>query len=241
MATTVPFSPSNMPPLPLASHATQNGPDVNVGGDQVLALPPGQYGVFAIRGVLLLNPGQYTVKRIELGDYGRIVAIAGNVQITVNDTLIAGRYTTMSPAFGLSAKQLRILVAGSADNGQPVASFGEHSRIRALVAAPHGGVALADAVRATGALTAYVVTVGAQSQIKFEDGLPAESPGDHGSQQLLGYYGATANPDIAPFVGPVPSGQVIHLAIGLPGQNLAGLKSLAAQGPTPRARNSADT
>ena len=197
---------------------------------------------FAVMG--LVNGGRdIPVKQIGMnGRDGRyVISLVGFRSVhefvlhrTVNDTLIAGRYTTMSPAFGLSAKQLRILVAGSADNGQPVASFGEHSRIRALVAAPHGGVALADAVRATGALTAYVVTVGAQSQIKFEDGLPAESPGDHGSQQLLGYYGATANPDIAPFVGPVPSGQVIHLAIGLPGQNLAGLKSLAAQVSDPK-------
>jgi hypothetical protein len=234
MATTVPFSPSTMPPLPLASSAAQTGPNVEVGSDQVLTLPPGGYGIFTVRGVLLLNPGQYTVKRVELGDFGRIVAIAGNVGVTVNGSIIAGRHTEISPGFGLSAKHFSILVAGSADNGQPVASFGEHSRLRALVAAPHGDLALADTVRATGAFAAYVVTVGAQSQVRFEDGFPAASPGDHGSQQLLGYYGVTANPAIAPFVRPVPNGEVIHLAIGLPGQNLSGLKTFAAQVSDPK-------
>jgi len=234
MATSAPFSPAGMPPLPLASSAASSGPDVEVGANQVLTLQPGQYGAFKIGGVLLLNPGQYTVKEVDLADFGRLLAIAGSVQMTVDGSIVAGRHTAISPGFGLSAKNFSLLVAGSADNGQPVASFGEHSRVRALVAAPHGGLALADAARATGAFAAYTVTVGAQSQIVYEDGFPAAPQGGHGSQQLQGYYGATADPAVAPFVGPVPDSQVVHLAIGLPGQNLSGLKTFAAQVSDPK-------
>jgi subtilase family serine protease len=151
--------------------------------------------------------------------------------MTVLDTLTAGRHAAIYPDFRLQAQQFIISVAGSDAKDRPAASIGEHSLIRALLAAPHGTLALADHVRATGAFAAFDVAVGAHARVEC---FPADSPGDHGSQQLHGYYGATADPAIAPFAGPVPNDQVIHLAIGLPGQNSPGLASFVKQISDPK-------
>jgi hypothetical protein len=182
----------------------------------------------------MLNPGRYVVSKVQVGDFGRIVAVTGNVQMTVVDTLTAGRHAAIYPGFRLQAQQFSISVAGSDAKDRPAASIGEHSLIRALLAAPHGTLALADHVRATGAFAAFDVEVGAHARVEFQNGFPADSPGDHGSQQLHGYYGATADPAIAPFAGPVPNDQVIHLAIGLPGQNSPGLASFVKQISDPK-------
>jgi Pro-kumamolisin, activation domain len=221
-------------PCRLRQRPRAGGQNISVGSDQALALPPGNYGTLTVNGILLLNPGHYVVSKVQVGDFGRIVAVTGDVQMTVVDTLTAGRHTAIYPDFRLPALQFSISVAGSDAKDRPAASIGEHSLIRALLAAPHGTLALADHVRATGAFAAFDIAVGAHAMIKFQNGFPADSPGDHGSQQLHGYYGATADPAIAPFAGPVPNDQVIHLAIGLPGQNSPGLASFVKQISDPK-------
>ena len=221
------FSAAAMPPLPLASVSSSGGPDISVGRNQVLALLPGSYGALKVDGVLLLNPGRYVVSAVLMGDFAKMVAIAGNVQMSVAGTLTAGRHTAIYPDFDLSAKHFTIAVAGQDGTETPTASIGEHGRIRALLDAPHGTLSLADHVRATGGFAAFDVGIGVDAKIEFEDGFPADAPGDHGSQQLQGYL---TSPIInAPVVGPVPASTVISLAIGLPTPNPSALKSAAQQ------------
>lgn len=174
---------------------------------------------------------------MQVGDFGRIVAVTGNVQMTVVDTLTAGRHTAIYPDFRLPAQQFSISVAGSDAKDRPAASIGEHSLIRALLAAPHGTLAFADHVRATGAFAAFDVAVGAHARVEFQNGFPADAPGDHGSQQLNGYFAVSPEPSVAPFVGPVPNDTNIHLAISLPVRDPAGLKTLIQQVSDPKNPN----
>src|SRR6266568_8449644 len=148
------FPASGMPPLPLAVGGG-GGPDVSVGHDQALALLPGHYGTLTVQGVLLLNPGWYSVGKVQVGDHGRIVAITGDVRLDVAGTLTVGRHAAVYADFDLPARQFRISVAGFDADDTPAASIGEFSMMRALLAAPHGTLGLADYVRATGAFAAF--------------------------------------------------------------------------------------
>jgi Pro-kumamolisin, activation domain len=207
------FPAAGMPPLPLVFGGGA-GADVAVGRDQALALQPGSYGALSVDGVLLLNPGRYAVTKVRIGDGGRIVAITGNVEMDIADTLTVGRQAAIYPDFDLPARQLKIAVSGYDSDGNPAASFGEGSRVRALLAAPHGALTLADHARATGAFAAFDIAAGEDVRVKFEDGFLDDAANQHGSQQLSGYF--TAPIRGAPVVGPVPRAQVISLAIGLP-------------------------
>jgi Pro-kumamolisin, activation domain len=226
-----PFPAAAMPPLPLAQGGGSKGSDVSVARGQALALPPGHFGILKVDGVLLLNPGVYVAKEVLIGDFGRIVAITGDVQMSIVGTFTAGRHTAIYPDFGLSAKQFTIAVGGYDDAKRPAASIGEHSFIRALLAAPHGTLSLADHVRATGAFAAFDIAVGEHAQIEFQDGFPADPTGGHGSQQLSGYF----TPSIfnAAIVGPVAASTVVSLAIGLPVQNSDALKQAVQQTSDP--------
>ena len=222
-----PFSAAAMPPLPLATGVSSGGTDILVGPHQALALLPGTYGALKIDGVLLLNPGRYVIASVSMGDFARMVAITGNVQMSVTGTLRTGRHTAIYSDFNLPAKHFAISVAGENGADTPAASMGEHGRIRALLSAPHGALSFADHVRATGAFAAFDLAIGSDATIEFEDGFPADAAGDHGSQQLSGYL---TTPIInAPVVGPVPSSSVISLAIGLPVPNPSALKTAAQQ------------
>ena len=207
------FPAAGMPPLPLVFGGGA-GADVAVGRNQALALSPGSYGALSVDGVLLLNPGRYAVAKVRVGDGDRIVAIAGGVEIDVADTMTVGRQAAIYPDFDLPARQLKITVSGYDSDGNPAASFGEGSRVRALLAAPHGALGLADHARATGAFAAFDIAAGEDVRVKFEDGFPEDAANQHGSQQLSGYF--TAQILAAPVAGPVPRTQVVSLAIGLP-------------------------
>ena len=208
--------PAEMLLLPLAFGGGA-GPDVAVGRDHALALQPGHYGTLTVDGVLLLNPGSYRAARVRVGDSGRIVAITGNVRLDIADTLTVGRRAAIYPDFDLPARQFRISVAGYDVDGTPAASFGEYSRVRALLSAPHGALSLADHARAIGAFAAFDIAAGEDVRVKFEDGFPTDAANEHGSQQMSGYF--TSPIRNAPVAGPVPRSQVISLAIGLPARN----------------------
>jgi Pro-kumamolisin, activation domain len=227
-----PFVPAAMPPLPLATGSSTGGSDVVVGAHQALALLPGTYGALKIDGVLLLNPGRYVVSSLTMGDFARMRAITGNVTMSIAETLRTGRQAVIESDFDLPARHFAISVAGQDGAGTPAASMGEHGRIRALLAAPHGTLSFADHVRATGAFAAFDVAIGADARIEYEDGFAADAPGDHGSQKLSGYL--TAPIIAAPIVGPVPASEVISIAVGLPVSNPAALRTAAQQVSDPK-------
>lgn len=225
------FPAAGMPPLPLVFGGGA-GADVTVGRGQALALSPGSYGALSVDGVLLLNPGRYAVGKVRVGDGGRIVAITGGVDLAIADTLTVGRQAAIYADFDLSARQFKIAVAGYDANGNPAASFGEGSRVRALLAAPHGALSLADHARATGAFAAFDIAAGEDVRVKFEDGLPDAAADQHGSQQLSGYF--TAPIMTAPVAGPVPRAQIISLAIGLPAPNPNALRKAVHDAADPK-------
>jgi hypothetical protein len=71
--------------------------------------------------------------------------------VSIAESLATGREAEISSASGVPAAQLTVSVSGQDAGPVPSASLGERSRIRALLHAPHGTLALADRVHATGA------------------------------------------------------------------------------------------
>ncbi len=224
LGTQATFPASGMPPLPLVFGGGK-GADVAIGHNEALALLPGSYGTLSVDGVLLLNPGHYKVAKVRVGDGGRILAITGGVELDVADTFTVGRQATIAPEFNLPAHHFRIAVAGYDSGATPAVSFGERSRVRALLAAPHGALSLADHVRATGAFAAFDIATGNDVRVHYENGFPDDAPDQHGAQLLSGYY--TTPIMAAAVAGPVPRMEIISLAIGLPAPDPAGLRNAA--------------
>ena len=218
------FPAAGMPPLPLASTGG-SGPDVAIPVNEALAMLPGQYGALSVDGVLALNPGRYRFGKVRVGDGGRIIAIVGGVHLDVGATLTVGRHAAIEADFDLSARQFEITVAGEDAGGVPAASFGEDSRVRALLAAPRGSLSFADRVRARGAFAAFDIAAGEHVRVTFEDGFRGSDSSGHGLQQLSGYFIPTIRE--AALVGPVARAQTISLAIGLPARNPNGLRQAA--------------
>ena len=229
-----PFPAAAMPALPLAPPAGPPGPDVTVNRGDVTALQPGGYGALAAYGTVALNPGRYSFAAVIVGHEGRLLAIAGDVEVSISGSLSTGREAEIAPAFDQGASHLTISIGGL-DAGQiPAASLGERSRIRALLSAPHGTLALADYVHATGAFAAMDIALGERVLVEFETGLPAKTSGQQGSQRLSGYYGPHPDPSVAPLIGPVPSEAPVPLQIGLPVRDAAGLATLIEAVSDPR-------
>jgi hypothetical protein len=220
-----PFPAAVMPPLPLAPPIGASGSDVTVSHGEVTALQPGSYGALSVSGTAALNPGRYSFTKVTVGHGAKLLAIAGDVYVSVAESLATGREVEIAPGFGQSAAHLTIAFSAQDVGPIPTASLGERSRIRALVSAPHGTLALADDVHATGAFAAMDIALGEHVRVEFEGGLPANAPGQQGSQQLSGYYGPHPNPSVAPLVGPVPANTPVALQIGLPMQDPAGLQA----------------
>jgi hypothetical protein len=252
----LPFPAAIMPPLPLASFPVGSGADVNVAAEEIAALLPGNYGAVTVIGTLLLNPGNYTFASATLTDGARLVAIAGNVQLSIADYFTAGRRVRIFPAFRRPADDLIISVSGG-DSGSgggivvgaasvsgnsgtspgPAISLGEHCLIRALVSAPQGTLAIADHTHATGAFAAFDVAAGNDVRFDFQCGFPADAPGQSGTQQLQGYYGPNPDPSVAPLAGPVPADTIVPLAIGLPVRDPEGLQTFIQQVSDPKSPN----
>jgi len=230
----LPFPAATMPPQLLAPGAGPAGADVGVAAGEIKALLPGDYGVLTVTGTLLLNPGVYSFTSATFTDGARVVAIADTVQIRIRDFIAAGRRVRLIPAFRRCAGTLAIFVAGDDDGSRPAVSFGEGCRVRALLAVPHGTLAIADHAHLTGAFAAFDIIAGNEVCAEFQDGFPQDAPGQHGSQQLQGYYGPHPDRSVAPLVGPVPAGTVVPLTIGLPVRDPAGLQTFIRQVADPK-------
>jgi hypothetical protein len=120
---------------------------------------------------------------------------------------------------------------------RPTVSFGEHSFIRSLLAAPHRTISFADHANATGAFAGVDLEIGENVQVDFESGFPAEVSGHGGSQRLSGYFGVHPDPSVAPAVGPVPANANIPMSVGLPVRDPQGLKTFIKQVSDPNSPN----
>ncbi|MGH9430214.1 MAG: S53 family peptidase [Terriglobia bacterium] len=234
----VSYPASAMPPLPLVSFDPCRGDGQSSAAAEVEVFYPGSYGAVTVHGILLLVPGTYCFSSLTMTNGARLIAMAGGVQLNIQDSLTAGRNVTIHSAFRKPADQFKISVAGSdCDAAHPVVSLGEGSAIRSLLAAPHGTIAFADHVCATGAFAAFDIAIGEHARITFEAGFAANAPGQQGSQQLPGYYGVHPDPSVAPLAGPVPPDTNISLAIGLPVRDPSGLKDFIKQVSDPKSPN----
>jgi hypothetical protein len=229
-----PFPASTMPVLPLASFTSTGSQAVTVAQGQVVTLMPGQYGDLTVHGSLVLNPGTYTFPTMSIGSHAT-VASAGPVTVMVANYLTAGHKAKLHPLFDKSAGHLQVFVAGTdPDTMIPTVSFGKHAKVRALIDAPHGTVALADHVCMTGAVAGFTIVTGHEVLVRCDSGFQDRSPGQSGSQQLSGAYGVPPGSNTAPAVGPVPADTGISLSIGLPIRDNAGLQTLISSVSDPK-------
>ncbi len=133
-----------------------------------------------------------------------------------------------------TADKFTIGVSGTdAPSGGPVAaSIGTGTAINALLAAPHGTLALGTNVSLTGALAGFDVTVGSNASLVFQSGFPAAVV-PAGQQAVTSYV----PPPASPVVGPLPGNTVISLALALPLRNLSTLQSIIDQASDPMSAN----
>jgi hypothetical protein len=59
-------------------------------------------------------------------------------------------------------------VSGSDTSSRPAVSFGEGSEVRAILVAPHGTVAMADHVHATGACATFDIQLGEEVEVDID-------------------------------------------------------------------------
>lgn len=247
-----PFPVQTMPSLPLApAQPCQDSALIVPAGDIVL-LRPGTYGRILVLGRLDLVPGEYSFCNVLIGDKGQIratsilmpsrdnkdAAIIGHATeitlVNVRQYINTGRCAVVAPTDGHPPSHLQLVVAGSDTFGRPAVSFGEESELRAILIGPHGTVALADRVRATGAFAAFDLQLGEEVEVHFVAGLAEVNAVQSGSQQLSGYFGVNPNPNVAPVAGPVPADTSVDLTIGLPVQNPSALKAFIANVSNPK-------
>jgi len=243
------FPAAAMPPLPLAS-ASGTGASVTVEHEEVVSLSPGVYGAIKLghHSTLKLAPGTYTFAslRMEEGSemLGERTHATDSVDLRIVGELWMERHAEIEPHWDdAKARNFTIEVTGSDPTvitpgtkltPTTIVSLGHESKIHALLAAPHGTVWMGDEFKLKGAIAAFDIVAGEQVKVEFESGFPVAPPGSQGTQQLHGYYGMTPDSALAPLVGPVPQTDFVHLAIGLPATNAAGLQTLAAQVSDPK-------
>jgi Pro-kumamolisin, activation domain len=253
--------PAQMPPLPLASAAAAYRPkDVFVARRNRLSIAPGAYGALTLlyESELWLAPGRYTFASVRMDERAKLLGEYGTVEVEISGRLWTDREARIGPRDEDGpAEHFTIAVAGddtapanwegagdraTGRGGEligshaPVVEIAAEARIHALLAAPHGTVSLGDRAMITGAVAGFDIVAGDGVHAEFQCGFPAASAGGHGSQQLSGYFGVPA-PSVAPLVGPVPGSTQVHLAVGLPVRDAAGLESFIAQVSDPKHAN----
>jgi hypothetical protein len=227
LAGQLPFPGSAMPLLPIGAPVTPSSAKVTVAAGSKLALPPGSYGDADIAGEVDLSPGVYSFASVTLEQGASLLSSVGAADVRVRGQFAAGQGTLTQ---GSTASMLSLSVLGTDVPGAATpaaASVGQGSQITALVAVPHGTLAIGDQVVAAGAFAAFDLTVGVQCNVSFQTGFPASPSGQGGRSSVsISVPGAQAT---APLMGPVPANTIVHFGIQLPLQNTDALRTLAQQ------------
>jgi kumamolisin len=222
------FPAAAMPVLPLAPPPAGGGSNVTVPAFQIVSLAPGNYGTLSVTGTLLLSPGTYSFASATVADQGHVAANAGGAKLLIGGSLTVGQGATILPGLGFTSDQLSIAVSGSnGSGGTPVVSIGQNSVVSTLLSAPHGTLSLAKGVHATGAFAAFDIAVSDHVDVDFQIGFSPTATGQHGLQQLGGYF--TPALAAAPVVGPLPPSTTVSLAIGMPLSDPNGLQTYIQQ------------
>jgi hypothetical protein len=251
------FPAADMPPLPLA-FASGTGPNVDVEHEKEVLLTPGTYGAVKLghESTLKLAPGKYTFASLRMEEKSKLFAERGGdhgkptvsgVDLHIIGELWMEHHSDIAPHWDdAKAKDFTIEVAGNDPvvvtpgtrlTPTTIVSIGHESNLHALLAAPHGTVWMAEDVEVKGAVAAFDIITGEKVKAEFETGFPVSAPDTQGSQQLHGYYRMAPDSALAPLVGPVAQSDLVHLAIGLPARDPAGLQTLADQVSDPKNPN----
>ncbi len=216
----MPVPPAMVPTTP----ATNN---VTVAAFTSLTLNPGNYGALTVNGVLTLAPGTYSFASVAVGTLGAMLGGVGNVIVNVAGSFTTASGTTVAPSLFQSADKLTINVGGSdASSTSPAASLAPASIVTALLAVPHGTLAIGSNVLGLGAFSGYDVTVGNAASLTFQTGFSPTAAGQVGSQALTGYV--TPAIAAAPVLGPLAPTTRLNLSLSLPVQNAAALSAFVA-------------
>lgn len=249
--------PKGMPALPLAT-ASGSGENIFVKEHEERMLSPGVYGELrmAPHSKVTLQSGRYVFASVKMDEDCKLWGErskesdrtpAKGVEVHVIGGLwMDERAEIETHADDPKAHEFTIKVAGADpgvstnDDGlgpRNVVTIGEEAKVHALLAAPHGTVRMYHEASIHGAIAAFDIVTDEKAHGAFEDGFPVNPPGQSGSQQLSGYFGAPPDPSIAPIAGPTPPNTVVYLSIGLPIQNPAGLQTLIGQASDPTSHN----
>ena len=215
--------PSPMPAPSLALPAGPGGSNVTVPAFTITTLNPGNFGAVSVTGTLYLNPGSYTFSSVTMADQAHLAGVSGTATVSVAGSFQAGNSVSISSPGGTPAGQLFISVAGYDSGTTPVFHTGTSAAISAILSAPRGTLSIGANTLATGALAGFDVKLGNGVTINFQNGFAGSAASQHGTQQLSGYI--TSAMAAAPLVGPVPGNTLLHLAVGLPLRNQAGLQT----------------
>src|SRR6185503_18331996 len=114
--------------------------------------------------------GLYNARTIRMGEESRIEA-KGPVELRIEAALSGAARVFLGPAAGvaLSARDIRVEVAGSPPGMSSAVVFGEAHEVRAVVLAPLGQVELTGG-EAVGAFLGRVVRIGDHERVTFQDG-----------------------------------------------------------------------
>lgn len=206
-----------MPHVPAAGGNGSSGADMTIGSHTSATLVPGNYGALSIADHcnVTLSPGTYSFASVSVSDHAQVAAGPGAVTVFISGTLGIGEWDQVAPANGATADQLTILVAGmDGPSGSPAAAtVGIHSQLTALVAVPHGTLAVADHTQLTGAFSGFDIALSDHTQVTFQTGF-SSTTGGTGSQILHDQIPPIVT--TAPLVSSLPATTQLSLAIGLP-------------------------
>lgn len=228
--TVTPYPALSMPPLPIAGNPAPSTSNITVGAHEVTTLLPGAYGALAVGDYasVLLSAGTYSFASVSIGDHVQTTSDPAGVTLLVSGTLSTGGWDQIAPANGATADKLVVLVGGidAAGGASPAAAIGVHAQATALIAAPHGTLAIADHAQLAGAFAAFDLALADHAQVTYQSGFsPTSLPAQQGTQQLHGYVKPPAA--AAPLVGPVDPSTVLFLAFTLPNQHESELETFA--------------
>lgn len=217
VGTVASYPSTAMPQAPAAGGTGGSGADIIVGSHQYATLFPGTFGALTIgdHSNVTLSSGTYSFSAVSISDHVQVAAAPGGVTLFISGSLAIGGWDQVAPGSGAPADKLTIVVAGMDGTGgsPPAAGIALHSQVTALMAVPHGTLAFADHVQATGAFSGFDVSLSDHAQVTFQTGFSSTTVGT-GSQILRNQIPPLAT--TAPLVGSLPAATQLSLAIGLP-------------------------
>ncbi len=230
LGTVAPYPASLMPPLPFAGNPAAPTSDVTVASHEHVALSPGAYATLTIgdQAHVALAAGSYSFSSISIGDQVQLTGDSGGVTLLVSGTFATGSEDQINHQGGANANALTIVIGGNDGSGgtPSAASIGPSTHITALLAAPHGTMAVAADAQLTGAFAAFDIVLADYVHVNYEAGF-SPTAGLAGRQLVPSSSIPGAQAGL--LLGPVPGDTPMSLGIQLPLQNADLLTSMLNQ------------